>query len=753
MGYRVESYSLEELHRIAVPGAAPPTLFWVLPVGDWLLSDLDNLWRHFTSREEGCAVYGLLLVKDLQRRDNTDNRVDLADIGATLTDVIPRGAERFVGSSAFRREAARLFVLSGAYPQPGWGVLIDHVGDAESLERLLANVLQNVRSRSDAFSLEVFEEASRAYYELQPLLTGEPVPPDLGIVEREIEELEQAREKLAAAYEAIEKRYYTETAWRLFAALGVLEKPASLNIPQEALDSLAAMQRKLNGARSILSVSPVELATFGPLIPELLSNSSGKAEAFRKLPNEQCKRALKAALWAIENGLVSEPTELWAWASKIESEVADDIESAIAPLLAQIDETLTGQLGRKAFESERYERECQLWRDRIGPAREAFHAAVTTASRAQWELGPHFLVALEDECRSRRVWARSIPWDPARMVGWKLIAHNLRLQLVDVQASAREISPGVEFESPVDPARGAVADGSYFTDYVHYLAASQPRLSPRHIASKFLANLLRANELDRLLREHESAPSDLSDRAALADSLLDCLGWRKAKEARETPLSACIQKQDDSGFDVAHNLSGNDLRIVAESFVKDLIDVLVSILGYNEPQIGAVLRERLPRLRRGHGSWSELIAKVTLGPAHMLVSCFGPLAFPERQEEVARLAENLRELSKDLNALSHHRPGHSSSAPTGQKIASLIRAILEDTITLLGECPWHLEPSVVYGDQPKVLTGEAWSHGSPTPRLLRVIVWGGVPVPAKPLLWNRTRTNPVITDPVFIHRP
>lgn len=84
---------------------------------------------------------------------------------------------------------------------------------------------------------------------------------------------------------------------------------------------------------------------------------------------------------------------------------------------------------------------------------------------------------------------------------------------------------------------------------------------------------------------------------------------------------------------------------------------------------------------------------------------------------------------------------------------ALIRQLLAKAEAFLGELPWHLDASFVYGDQPKVLSGEAWSHGSPAPRLLRVIVWTGTSPGTHVTLWNKTRRNPIVTAPVFIVRP
>jgi len=181
--------------------------------------------------------------------------------------------------------------------------------------------------------------------------------------------------------------------------------------------------------------------------------------------------------------------------------------------------------------------------------------------------------------------------------------------------------------------------------------------------------------------------------------------------------------------------------------------VLVKIAGFNEEQINAVLRERAPQFERSRGDWNQEIATIMMGSEHLVISAFGPLAFPNQQNEIASLTKDLEHLSKDLNALSHHRPGYAATAPSGPKIAGLIDSMLKTSASVLGECPWHLDAAIICGDQPKVITGEAWSHSSPVRRLLRVIAWTGAPIPKHALLWNKTRMNPIITDPVFIQRP
>jgi hypothetical protein len=58
MGLRIENYSLNELHRIAVPGSVTPSLFWVSPVGKWRPRELDDIWRLFTKHPGQCLDSG-----------------------------------------------------------------------------------------------------------------------------------------------------------------------------------------------------------------------------------------------------------------------------------------------------------------------------------------------------------------------------------------------------------------------------------------------------------------------------------------------------------------------------------------------------------------------------------------------------------------------------------------------------------------------------------------------------------------------
>ena len=304
MGFRVESYSVEELHRIAVPGAAPPSLFWILPVGPWYPHDLEQIWHHFTGPSSGnCSAYGLLLVKDFQRRHEPSVPVNLGSVGASLSDIIPRGADRFVSPSAMRAEPCRLMILSGAYPQPGWGVLIDR-RSVEPLEELLNLVITKLRGRAGESTLNVFEDATHAYHRLREIVRAEPRASDVRDVDQTITSGQSARAKLAAAEKGFVSHSSDEVTIMLFTALGALQSAQRFGLDQNEVDTFADLHRKRNGARSILAVSDEKILALKSVISTLLTDPAKKADAFQRVETEDEKRALKASLYALENKLV-----------------------------------------------------------------------------------------------------------------------------------------------------------------------------------------------------------------------------------------------------------------------------------------------------------------------------------------------------------------------------------------------------------------------------------------------------------------
>jgi hypothetical protein len=756
MGVRIENYSLNELHRIAVPGTVTPSLFWVLPVGNWRPRQLDEIWRWFTERPSECRDYGLLLVKDRGRTIPEGTDVSLESVGAKLSDVMPVGTRSFVGPSAFREEGPKVLVLSGGYPQPGWGVLVEWQEEPFAFERLIRET--NTRLSSEqrfADTLGVFAEAARTFHSWQNL-RREPAQSDFSSGEAEMIGVEKAIGILSEVQMALQSKQYRLVGEKLVEGFQKVQKIPWLNLSDSDVTSLLDAQKSITTAASILAIpQEVLLSEIEPKLTFLITDPSKRNAAFKSLRTTELKDALSACLRLREKQLVGEGGDFRAWAQRdlVDAPLAlsNDLEEVLRNLAIQ----LKGHRGEHAQLVRDRELAVNDRRRRSGEARNSFHRAAEKATELQWHLGPHFLVAFEDICREDRLWVRSIPWDPARMVGWKIMARGVSLEFKDLAIAARELSPGIATDISGNGESSAQADGSYFTDYVHHIAMSRPGVSPRTVTCDLVARLVRPAEMISLLGKHEGQRQDEVGAQDLAETLIESFGWRSCDEVPETPLAGCIGATADGAVAITPQMSDKDLRIVLESFCKDLLDVIVAKLGYTQREVWAAIAETLPEYRplSKEKNWDEEVRKMTCGGAAMLLPALGSLAFRALETEVTACAAALVKLSEILNQGSHHRPGQPSRDPDHTRIPALVREVLQKAQEFLGELPWHLKPTFIYGEQPKVMSGEAWSHGSATPRLLRVIVWDGTAPGSQVMFWNKTRRNPIVTDPVFVVRP
>lgn len=756
MGYRVEEYSLNELNRIAVPGTVTPALFWVLPVGSWRPNELNRMWRYFVERDGICNDYGLLLVKDLSKQKTNDAEIDLAAVGATLQDVIPAGAERFLSPSARLVNPPRLLILSGGYPQPGWGILAEGFTDAQSFEKIVT-VVNDVLATSSHLrdELRVILNGKGCFRRWRHHQEHSPRKRDIGTLVHEIREGEKANAALRDTKAALEKGEHSKAARCLREAVRVLQEAEGFSIPPEKLQNLSDNQKLLAAAVFILGVSADILADqLQPRLHDLITQPNKREEVFKALATGQLKDALRACLYLRDQNIVGDGEDIWKWATRTVDQEPARVVTELAEIISSVACGLQNRRGIKAQAEHDFSVAMETWRLEGKTIRETVHQFMEQATQAQWNLGPRFLVSFEDVCREQNLWVRSIPWDPARMVGWKIMVRDVRLDVSDLQIAAREFSPDTSFAILEDNQQSGVVDGSYFTDYVHYIAMSRPGSSPREITRDLVARLLRPAEMVQILGKHKAdMPKDANSRS-LADGLLSSFGWHETRVVRERSLASCMQTAADGQLKLSKSFSGNDVRIMLESFCKDIIDLVVASLGLQHEQIWDAIAERIPDYRASSrpNDWADEVAKLTLGSAAMLIRGLGTLAFPMRGE-VNELSSRLDELSNVLNAASHHREGETLPLENLDDAAKLVQQVLELATRLIGELPWHLNVSVVYGEQPKVISGEAWSHGSATPRFLRVVLWTGEPVSHQIFFWNKNRRNPVISDPFFIVRP
>ncbi len=756
MGFRIENYSLNELHRIAVPGTVTPSLFWVLPIGNWRAGDLDEVWQWFTKSPSMCRDYGLLLVKERGQAGAERSDVSLASLGAKLSDLMPGGAERFVSPSAFREDCPKVLVLSGAYPQPGWGVLVEWPQHPSPFERLIQESNTRLSHKAEfADALRVFSEAATSFHRWRSLRLA-PEQPDLSSAEREILNVEEAAMALREAQASLEAKDYRLVGKKLVEAINGVQENAWLNVSDRTLRRLLDAERSLIAASSILAIPEEVLGNeIEPKLALLITNPSGREVAFKGLRSVELKHALSACLNLRDKHIVEEGQGFRSWAEQTLSEVTSGLAADLASVIEDLVARLTARRGEHAQVKRDYELAMDRWRKTSREARDSFHRSTEQAAELQWHLGPEFLLTLEDITREEGLWVRSIPWDPARMVGWKIMARDLKLEFRDLEMAAKELSPVPPSQTPLNGQASVLADGSYFTDYVHHIAISKPGFSPRTVTCDLIARLLRPAEMMALIEKEKGQIPDGADAACLADAVINLLGWLAVDEVSERPLADCIRTTANGALTVTEGMSGNDVRIVLESFCKDLLDVIVVRLGYSHDEVWNAINERVPdyKPRSKQRDWGEEVRQITSGSAVMLLRVLGSLAFPARENEVNNCVVTVAKLSDALNQVSHHRARQTAPSVELDGIADLILEVLANAQKFLGELPWHLNANFVYGEQPKVVSGEAWSHGCAAPRMLRVILWDGAALGPQIMLWNKTGRNPIVTDPVFIVRP
>ena len=142
MGFKINTYSIEELNKISSPGKIVPVLFWLIPIGEWDNDEIRKLWDLFTGKksQSKCAKLGLMLIKDPDNHHNSSSNKSTGN----LLDLFPAGVKEIYSEKYHspKDKKKQILILSGSYPQPGWGILISYKKDQpNNIETELENIL------------------------------------------------------------------------------------------------------------------------------------------------------------------------------------------------------------------------------------------------------------------------------------------------------------------------------------------------------------------------------------------------------------------------------------------------------------------------------------------------------------------------------------------------------------------------------------------------------------------------------------
>jgi hypothetical protein len=196
---------------------------------------------------------GLLLIKDLGRDAAGEANVSLATVGAKLSDLVPAGAERFARSFAYSDASPKVLVLSGGYPQPGWGVLVEW-RNARQFEDLISRTTAQLRTADSANRLQLFTEAAENFLRLQGLRKRPARPPIIIELVAEIAAAEKVESLIGEARAGLQADNYDLVSDKITAAVQRMQQ-AELNVPDSLLKPLSDVQKDLRIAGNLLAVS------------------------------------------------------------------------------------------------------------------------------------------------------------------------------------------------------------------------------------------------------------------------------------------------------------------------------------------------------------------------------------------------------------------------------------------------------------------------------------------------------------------
>lgn len=752
MGYRIDSYTRDELGKISLPGRAVSTLFWVLPVGPWRPNELDRWWNHFTRTGGVCHDLGLLLVKDhghpvAQESGQTANlRTSLAEAsGGNLLEMIPEAQHH---SPVHRRNRKSLLVLSGAFPQPGWGVLVPvskQLQEPEAAEELINQV---ITASCDETSLDSIRIAARAYRVRQEVAQGVPRPPKSP---PEIDELKRASESLHAMMAEVESATGKDLERAATTARQVIDR--HLDASQRPGDGF---WKDLFGRIRLIRELTVATRDGDPGLEALWNEYESRTEEERAGHLAQLHpkhaAALKKLLFLRKSWPELEVAGLEVFlATTYRLDLKVRVDTVIPAATESIDSCLKDQLGEHELALDRVRHQGAARIKRLQEAEAVLRSALNEATVAQWELGPSFLMALERKCREHGTAARSVTWDPARMVGWKLHVSQPGLKPKHLVMAVNSVLGTQITELGISPP-GNEFSGSLFADYAYFTSISAKRLTPWHATRNLLLRLLNVGQLDALAGDRTDSQSlPFEGEQELAEQVLRNWGWEQPLEDATRPLAACL---DGITEETASLLtSPNDTRVSFEGFLKDLCRVTIAHLGWRESEMSENLAVHCPDYRwTTRDGWFGESAKLTAGSAVVLLKDLVPLGFPGQLDstESDELWKSCQELLKELNRGSHHPPPPPPTEDELRNYAKAITRIIQSVAKAIGEMPWHLKPTQTFGSDPTIVTGYAWSHSHPEERLIRVILPKTPEAPSDLLVWNKTLTNPVMTDAIVI---
>lgn len=127
MAEYINEFDSNSISKLQIPGSTYPALYWAIPVGKWKQSQMDEYFRNFKRADNYITYkYGIFIAK---RSNNIAQRHEGQDIndGVDSKGVLDLSKLLPLENFKINDNVSSLLILSSAFPQPGYGLLIDNI--------------------------------------------------------------------------------------------------------------------------------------------------------------------------------------------------------------------------------------------------------------------------------------------------------------------------------------------------------------------------------------------------------------------------------------------------------------------------------------------------------------------------------------------------------------------------------------------------------------------------------------------------
>ena len=753
MGYRINTYSITELNKLTSPGSVVPALFWAIPLGNWNYNDLDNLWRLFTdegfntkNRYSFCKTLGLLLVKNNFDTKN-DIKANLSSITGKLEDLLPEGINTIYKQNEFDSDnniSNKFLVLTGNYPQPGWGLFVNatnYINFLNELELFLNEFYFETK--------QIFEKTQNDYHYWKKIKIAKPIKESaenskriIVLLDNIIPEINRFEAEVISKTYDIFRYEIINKHLREFSSEDINDiiKPFNEIFDDNIIFSMIIMR--------LLYKDGVSKNDLNSLIKSFSNEHDKQKNNLFKLDaikNSTYKRLLGSHILKRKDKLNLDADCVLFYEQYYKQNITF-VSQKYSELISKINSFyIKTKISIEDIEKT-YDANTKNWIRKTENLRLIFQESIENILNQYNIHSYRFLYQLENRLRNRNYTVKSFSWDPPRMVGWKLLASGLEIENYNVTEYIKSKIP--DFPKYLHESLNEIPiDGNSFTDYIHYYSIHKSNQTPRLACKEILSKILRSSEIRNILSNN--SPTDISDDKI--ELVLNHFGWPSI-ENENIPLAAFIERNGEQLF-LNSTFNPNKLRTSLENFCKDLIDILISKIGFDSEQIHNLIKyeiaiDSLYDNYKRKKNWHNFISSIELYGASQILARLLVKGYPTVNHK--NLLDNINFVRNQTNQGSHDNPQFNIDK---SKIAESILLILSATQDIISEMPWHFTPLQKNGILPYVLTGRAWSHSFPNEKQISVILWDSVNTSNELLIWNPDKKNPVMPNAKNILRP